>query len=100
MARNVSAPSHETVSESIDQTFEDVRRVVQVGLSRLQSQSERLTTILLTLDNGHSPEAPESPVSRPKRRISAKQRADTSRRMKKYWAARRRTEKAKEAAKG
>ena len=95
MARNVSAPSNETVSESIDQTFADVRRVVQVGLSRLQSQSERLSTILMALDNGHAPEVAEPPTDRPKRRITAKQRADTSRRMKKYWAARRREEKAK-----
>ena len=96
MARNVSAPSNETVSDVVSQTFADIRRVAQMGLSRLQTEQERLTQVLVTLDNGHAPEAPESPVSAPKRRISAKQLAEVSRRMKKYWAARRKAEKAKE----
>ena len=94
MARNVSATT-ETVSDVVSQTFADIRRVAQMGLSRLQTEQERLTQVLLTLDNGHAPEAPEGPVNAPKRHITAKQRAETSRRMKKYWAARRKAEKAK-----
>ena len=97
MARNArtTAEATETVSEVVSQTFADLRRVAQMGLSRLQHEQERITQVLVALDNGHAPEAPEGAINRPKRHITAKQRAETSRRMKKYWAARRKEEKTK-----
>ena len=95
MARVGRTPSN--VDDPLEATLSDARRVIELRRSRIQLELERLTQILSTLDNGHLPEPEQKRHTRKSAQMSAKQRAAVSRRMKKYWAERRKAQKAKAA---
>lgn len=98
MARNTRTQDNGHAPQVVQ--FDDVRTVVQLRLSRLQLEVDRLTKVLLALDDGEpSPDAePDSPRRTRTKKMSVSQRAAVSKRMKKYWAARRKTAKSSKSA--